>query len=246
MGAAVSLSQNFSAAPLSSGTKSATLHTLPLLQCGMLPTENSSPQTSFPQAAVLNKLLSMSLFNEAQSFRTVPCGVTSPARKPVPAWAPLSMHSQVLPAAYSGTGFPQGHGFLWAATFHSCRGISAPLPVAPPPLLLQHPGCLQDCFSQIFPLLSSPAAIYLCAVTFTPPSLCYPRGPTSVTDGLSPDQQWVNLGAIWLHWTQGKFQQLLTKATLAATPSTKTLPCKPSATTHEIGWAAQTDRQLVA
>lgn len=79
---------------------------------------------------------SMSLFHGAQSFRTLPCGVTSPVRKRAPVWTPLSTHSQVLPGAYSSTGFSQGHSFFWAATCYGCRGISAPLPVAPALLLL--------------------------------------------------------------------------------------------------------------
>ena len=43
----------------------------------------------------------------------VPHGVTSPARKHTPMWAPLPTGPQVLPGTCSSTGFPWGHSLLW-------------------------------------------------------------------------------------------------------------------------------------
>jgi len=79
---------------------------------------------SFPWAAVLH---------EQASPAWIPHGVTSPASKPVPVWAPLSIGPQVLPGAFSSTAFPQGHSLLQASTCSGmgssmgCRCISAPL-----------------------------------------------------------------------------------------------------------------------
>jgi len=47
----------------------------------------------------------------------VPPWVTSPASKPAPVWAPLSLGPQVLPGACSSTGLPRGHGLLRASTY---------------------------------------------------------------------------------------------------------------------------------
>ena len=74
----------------------------------------------------------------------VPYGVTSPARKPAPAWAPLSTGPQVLPGACSSVGFPMeswpslgvstcsgvgsSRGYRWASfppwTSLGCRGTA--------------------------------------------------------------------------------------------------------------------------
>jgi len=53
----------------------------------------------------------------------VPHRVTSPASKPAPAWAPLSMGLQVLAGACSSAGSPQGHSFLQASTCSSVGSL---------------------------------------------------------------------------------------------------------------------------
>jgi len=64
----------------------------------------------------------------------VPHGVTSPASKPAPAWAPLSMGPQVLPGACSSAGLPREsqlpsgiHLLLCGVPSMGYRWISAPL-----------------------------------------------------------------------------------------------------------------------
>jgi len=96
-------------------------------------TGDSSPQTSpsvspshrlqlftncpsvdaFPRGAVLQ---------EQAAPAWVPHGVTSPASKPAPAWAPLSTGPQVLAGACSSAGSPWGHSFLQAST---CSGVGS-------------------------------------------------------------------------------------------------------------------------
>ena len=51
-----------------------------------------------------------------------PSGVTIPARKPAPAWAPLSMDPQFLAGACSGTISAWGHSLLQAST---CSGVGS-------------------------------------------------------------------------------------------------------------------------
>jgi len=80
--------------------RSAGLHKLP--QCG-----------SFPQGAVLQ---------EQATPAWVPHGVTNPARKPAPVWAPLSTGPQVLAGACSSVGSPWDHSFLQAST---CSGVGS-------------------------------------------------------------------------------------------------------------------------
>jgi len=113
----------------------------------------------FPQAAVLHELLQRgflppgAVLQEQAAPAWVPHRVTSPASKPAPAWAPLSVGPQVLPGACSSMGSPRGHNLLQASTCSSvgssmvrrgtaclttvfsagCRSISAPAPGAPPP-----------------------------------------------------------------------------------------------------------------
>jgi len=60
-------------------------------------------------------------------------GVTSPAKKPAPLWAPLSMDPQVLPGACSSTGLSTGsqppsgiHLLRCGVPSTGCRWISAP------------------------------------------------------------------------------------------------------------------------
>ena len=75
---------------------------------------SSLPQRgSFPQGAVLQ---------EQAAPAWVPHRVTSPDSKPAPAWAPLSMGSQVLPGACSSVDFPQGLSLLRAST---CSGVGS-------------------------------------------------------------------------------------------------------------------------
>jgi len=116
MGVTVSSSHVVSAAPSSSGgglltlcpcssMKSLSQETVlhKLLQCGSFPQAaalHELPQRgSLPQGAVLQKQAAPAL---------VPHGVTSPASKPAPAWASLSMGLQVLAGACSSVGLPTG------------------------------------------------------------------------------------------------------------------------------------------
>jgi len=69
----------------------------------------------FPRGAVLQ---------EQAAPAWVPHGVTSPASKPAPAWAPLSMSPQVLAGACSNAGSPQGHSLLQASTCSSVGSLS--------------------------------------------------------------------------------------------------------------------------
>jgi len=83
---------------------------------------------SFPQAAALHDTPQHGSFpwgavlQEQAAPAWVPHEVTSPASKPAPVWAPLSMGPQVLPGACSNVGFPQGHSFLQAST---CSGVES-------------------------------------------------------------------------------------------------------------------------
>ena len=65
---------------------------------------------------------------------------------------------------------------------------------------------------------------------FSPSLICYPRGATTIADGLGLDQQRVHLGASW-HWlyqTQGKLLGASHRSHPCSPPATKTLPCKPN------------------
>jgi len=70
----------------------------------------------------------------------------------------------------------------------------------------------------MFSLLSAAAKMLLHRVWFFLVLQRYPRGATTVTDGLCLGQQWLCLGVgwRWLGWTWGSFQQLLTQATPVA------------------------------
>ena len=93
----------------------------------------------FPQAAALHKLFQSgfipwaAVLQEQAAPAWVPHRVTSPVRKPAPAWAPLSMGPQVLQGACSSIGSPWGHRLLQACPCSgvgfsvSCRWISTPL-----------------------------------------------------------------------------------------------------------------------
>jgi len=83
---------------------------------------------SFPRAAALHKLPQCGSFpwgavlQEQAAPAWVPHGVTSPASKPAPVWAPLSMGPQVLAGACSSVGSPWGHNLLQAST---CSGVGS-------------------------------------------------------------------------------------------------------------------------
>jgi len=83
---------------------------------------------SFPRAAALHELPQRGSFpwsavlQEQTAPVWVPHGVTSPARKPAPAWASLSTGPQVLAGACSSTGSPRGHSLLQAST---CSGMGS-------------------------------------------------------------------------------------------------------------------------
>ena len=70
---------------------------------------------SFPRVAALHELPQRGCFlwgavlQEQAAPTWVPHGVTSPARKPAPVWAPLSMGLQVLAGACSSACSPWGH-----------------------------------------------------------------------------------------------------------------------------------------
>jgi len=130
MGVMVSLSHVVSAAPSSSGGGLLTL-------CPWSSVRSLSWETvlhkllqceSFPQAAVLHKLPQCgslpwgAVLQEQAGPAWVPHGVTSPARKPAPAWASHSMGSQVLAGSCSTLVSPRGHSFLEAST---CSGMGS-------------------------------------------------------------------------------------------------------------------------
>jgi len=199
MGIAVSSSHIVSAAPSSSGGRLLTL--FPCSSVGSLPQETVLheflPHESCPQHAALHKLLQRGSFPQGAIFQEqaapvwVPHEVTGPASKSAPAWAPLSMGLQVLPAACSiatshspiwastcsGVGSSMGCRWIsappWISMGHrgtaclpmvfttSCRGISSPAPGAPPP-----PPSLLILESAEFSLLSLAAKIPLTSFFF--------------------------------------------------------------------------------
>jgi len=111
---------------------------------------------AFPWQLLQHRSLPLSAVLQEQTAPAwIPHGVTSPTSKPAPAWAPLSTGPQVLAGPCSSTGSPWGHSLLWAHppvlvwTSMGCRGtacltmvftmgfrgISSPVPGAPPPPL---------------------------------------------------------------------------------------------------------------
>ncbi|KAK4828802.1 hypothetical protein QYF61_000859 [Mycteria americana] len=81
-----------------------------------LATTRETPRDHPPPPAPVQK---MEIFLEQEPFLQeqtapawVPQGVTSPASKPAPAWAPLSTRPQILPGACSSAGSPWGHNLL--------------------------------------------------------------------------------------------------------------------------------------
>jgi len=73
-----------------------------------------------PWTALLHKLLQHGSFprgaflQEPAAPTLVHHSITSPARKPVPAWVLFSMGPQILPGTCSSAGFPQAHNLLQA------------------------------------------------------------------------------------------------------------------------------------
>jgi len=141
MGVAVSSSHVVSAAaPSSSGGGLLTL--CPCSSVGSLSWETILhkllQRESFPWAAALHELPQCGSFpwgavlQEQAAPAWVPHRVTSPASKPAPTWAPLSMGPQVLAGVCSSMGFPWSHSLLQAYICSSMgsstgyRWISAP------------------------------------------------------------------------------------------------------------------------
>jgi len=135
MGIVVSSSHVVSAAPASSG--GGLLMLCPFSSIGSLSRDTVLHKLlqheSFPRAAAPAWVPSTGCSPSGTGCSSVgPHGVTSPASKPAPAWAPLSTGPQVLPGACSSVGSPQGHSLLWVSTCSGlgsstgCRWISAP------------------------------------------------------------------------------------------------------------------------
>ena len=130
MGVTVSSSHVVSAAPSSSGEG-----LLALCPCSSVRPQKLLQHESFPWAAALHELPHRGSFprgavlQEQAALVWVLHGVTSPASKPAPSWAPLSTGPQVLAGACSSVGSPQGHSFLQAST---CSGMGYRWITAPP------------------------------------------------------------------------------------------------------------------
>ena len=90
-----------------------------------------------------------------------------------------------------------------------CRGISAPVPGAPPLLLLRWPGCLQGCFSHFF---LTPLSHRCCTMFFTLSQTCFPY---HLAEELSCVLWWVCWSRLEPSVSgMGQPQTLLTEATL--------------------------------
>ena len=110
-----------------------TPHTLPLFQCEVPLRGDSSPQTSpmwvLPMGCSSSftapaRVLPMGCSPSGKGCSSVgPHGVTSPASKPAPAWAPLSTGPQVLAGACSSAVSPRGHSFLQVSTYSSVGSL---------------------------------------------------------------------------------------------------------------------------
>jgi len=124
MGVVVSSSHVVSAAPSSSGGGLLTL--FPCSTVGSLSREavlhKLLQREFFPWAAALHELPQCGSFPRGAVLQEqaapvwVPHGVTSPASKLAPAWAPLSMGPQLLAGPCLSVGLPWGHSFLQAYT----------------------------------------------------------------------------------------------------------------------------------
>jgi len=224
MGVVVSSSHIISATPSSSGVGFLTL--CPCCSVGSLPRETVLHELlqhqSFPCNTVLHKLPQHgslpwgAVLQEQAAPVWVPDRVTSPASKPAPAWAPLSMHPQVLAGAFSCPGFPQEHSLLWvhpAALAWGPPWAAGGQPASPwsssraagecllqhlehlLPLLLHKPWGLQLFLSHILTHLS---CLLLC--TFFP-LLKYvvPEVLPPLLKDLAVASGWIHLGDGW-HW----------------------------------------------
>jgi len=214
-----------------------------LLQCESFPRAaalHQLPQRgSLPRAAVLQEQAApawVPMGSQALPANLLRHGLLSPQvhrswQEPAPAWAAHRVTASFRhPPALAWGPFHglqvgicstmdlhvlQGDNLPHHGLHHELQGISAQASGAPPPLLLHRPRCLQSCFSPIISLLS-PAA-----VSFPPslPSIHYPRSTTTISDGPSPGQQRVRLGASW-HWLYRIHGKLL------AAPH-RSHPCSP-------------------
>jgi len=185
--------------------------------------------------------------------------VTSPASKPALAWAPPSTGPQVLPGVCSIVGSPQGHSPLWASPYSGmgsslgCRWRSSPpwpmvLPAFSPCLAMFCSMAAEEslfwCLEHLLPsFCTDPGVCRVVALTshsclwlqlqlhrFFPSSVRYPRGVTTIADGLRLGQRQVHLGVGGIGFVGhgGSFQRLLAEAI----PST--LPRKSSTTPNGI------------
>jgi len=169
-----------------------------------------------------------------------PChGVTGPASKPAPAWAPLSTGLQVLAGACSSAGSPWGHSFLQASTCSSVGSLpwaaggdllhrgppwtAGGQPASPRSSRVAREGSLLQHFGHLLP---PPASLTLVSAELF---LSHHLTPLSTLLGLA-----LGSGGSVLEPTGtgvirhgGSFLQLLTEATPIAHPATKTLPRKP-------------------
>jgi len=125
MGLGVSSSHAVSAAPSISGGG-----LLTLCPCSIM---GSHPwETFFHELVQLESFSQGAVLQEQAAPAWIPHGVTIPASKPVPTWAPLSTGPQVLLEACSSTRSPHGHCLLWVSVSSGLgsspgfRWISAP------------------------------------------------------------------------------------------------------------------------
>lgn len=83
----------------------------------------------------------------------------------------------------------RGTACLTMVFIMGCRRFCAPLPGAPPYLFLHWPWCLQSCCSHMFSPLPPGAVVGLTPFL----KICYPRGTTTIANGLGLGQLWVLL-----------------------------------------------------
>ena len=106
-----------------------------------------------------------------------------------------------------------------------CRGISVLAPGAPPP----PPSALTLASAELH--ASHSLTPFILLHFFSPSQICYPRGATTIADGLRLGQWRVchGVGWHWLHQTQGQLPAASHRSHPCSLPATKTLPCKPDA-----------------
>jgi len=213
MGVVVSSSHIVSAAPSFSGGGLLTL--FPCSSMGSRPWETVLHELlqreSFPRAAVLHRLLQRGSPTGSQALPEILLwrGLLSPwVRRSWQEPAPVRVPHRVTasfghpPALVWGPPRAAGRYLLpcgstgcrgTACLTMGCRGVSAPVPPPPP--------SAQTLVSAELP---SPTAVAVAPFPPPPaPLLRYPRGATTIADGLSLGLQWVHLGASWpwLCWT---------------------------------------------